>query len=1386
MTTLATTVPDEVSATREHRFRLNRAGILNVWQYDDQVFQLADGRLLLRGANGAGKSKTLEMLLPFVLDGDKARMTASARHHTSLLWLMTDGYDGQARVGYLWVEFARTTEAGQEEFLTCGVGIRATASSRSATAWFFTTRRRVGSELALEDEAGPLSRPRLVEALAGTGQVFEQARAYKEHVGRTLFGLELEQYDEVLRLLYWLRQPQIGEDIEPARLAGQLLQALPQLDDQAVRTAGDTFDELAAVGEQLDRRSAAAGALEVLSDAYVAYARAVGADRAEGLLAAHREQARRRSDLRRAEDHRAAVSEERRALEEASQAAVGELEDCRTRLRTLQDSPEARSQRRLTDLAERVGELEETATTARGTFAEADQRLQSRQQRLDRDRQDLLDRVRSHVEATRVADQELDRLAPPAVLASAGLAATGALDDLDAMGRLARGLDGFPDLVGAARGQLGQRQAALAAVRASLADVRAAERDSADQDRRAAEAETRWERATGAAADAEQTVDALTVELAGRLRTWASRSSVPSWQVPETLTVEVLERLPADVRAAAEPALDELRGLQQKAALARDTAAAEIEGLVRRRDAIEAETDPAPPEPALPRTARPDGAPLWRLVDFGPGLAQGARAGVEAALQASGLLDAWVRPDGRLLDAEQRDTVLAPGAAAAGPNLADLLVVDVPPGCDIEAEVVAAVLAQVAVPSTPGGSGEAPGNRTGEGAGTPVVDAVGADPAVVGGAWVRTDGSWALGPLRGHAAKEKAQYVGATARADERRRRLAEVETALGLARGRHDEAAGELERLEDRILDVQGWLRDLPPVQPLLRAWATLDERRTAEAQEEREHLQAQESAQEARRRLAGRRHELRRLAEQHGVPDEEQPLSALEERLRSLVADLGRLETAAPVLRRDLGRLQQDLEVLSGEAEHVTSLGETATAAEGRASQARAELEELESAVGADVAELRRRLGELQTAIAGLERRLTDHRGRQRELDQSEGRAEEAARVAQERVAETDRAVSDAAARFAELSDVPGLLAASGGADEPVDATPLVAARSLSAGDPLPGALIATARELAGASGDVTECFNRVYKAHAEASTGPAADHEPRLLSFGELLALVGRDDGGEHPITVLSARVTAGVERDRHLLTERERNQFEQHILGELGDAIRRRRLEAEELVTAMNRLLHQVSTSQGIRVRLHWHLRDDVPPEAREAVRLLTEPVGALLPEERATLRDSLHRLIAVSRAEQPELSYAEHLALALDYRRWFAFRIRYTRPEAEGRWLDLHRRSPLSQGEQKVLCYLPLFAAAAAHFSSLAGAAPHAPRLVLLDDAFPKIDVRTHPLLFGLLVQLDLDFVITSERLWGDHPTVPSLAIYEALRDPAQRGIAQYEFRWDGRALQAMT
>ena len=145
----------------------------------------------------------------------------------------------------------------------------------------------------LEDDAGPLARDRLRAAVEPAGQVFDSASAYKQHVGRLLFGLEPAQYDELLRLLYWLRQPQVGEDIEPARLAEQLVQALPQLDDDAVRAAGDTFDELAAFGEQLDRQRRSAEAVAAFAGVYADYARDVLRARGAALAEHHRERTRR-------------------------------------------------------------------------------------------------------------------------------------------------------------------------------------------------------------------------------------------------------------------------------------------------------------------------------------------------------------------------------------------------------------------------------------------------------------------------------------------------------------------------------------------------------------------------------------------------------------------------------------------------------------------------------------------------------------------------------------------------------------------------------------------------------------------------------------------------------------------------------------------------------------------------------------------------------------------------------------------------------------------------------------------------------------------------------------------------------------------------------------
>ena len=67
-----------MTVVADARWRPSRAGILNVYQYEDETLHFAGGRLLLRGVNGSGKSTAMNMLLPFLLRQHKVCVSVRA------------------------------------------------------------------------------------------------------------------------------------------------------------------------------------------------------------------------------------------------------------------------------------------------------------------------------------------------------------------------------------------------------------------------------------------------------------------------------------------------------------------------------------------------------------------------------------------------------------------------------------------------------------------------------------------------------------------------------------------------------------------------------------------------------------------------------------------------------------------------------------------------------------------------------------------------------------------------------------------------------------------------------------------------------------------------------------------------------------------------------------------------------------------------------------------------------------------------------------------------------------------------------------------------------------------------------------------------------------
>lgn len=101
----------------------------------------------------------------------------------------------------------------------------------------------------------------------------------------------------------------------------------------------------------------------------------------------------------------------------------------------------------------------------------------------------------------------------------------------------------------------------------------------------------------------------------------------------------------------------------------------------------------------------------------------------------------------------------------------------------------------------------------------------------------------------------------------------------------------------------------------------------------------------------------------------------------------------------------------------------------------------------------------------------------------------------------------------------------------------------------------------------------------------------------------------------------------------------------------------------------------------------------------------------------------------------------------------------------------------SGGEQAKLAHLPLFAATAGYYATASAVAP---RLLMLDEAFAGIDDDQRADCLGMLVELDLDVVLTNFNEWGCYPQVPAIAIYHLERVEGQKGVAALRYVWDGR------
>jgi hypothetical protein len=222
------------------RFAPTRAGIINLWDYRDEEFLFVDGWLVLRGPNGSGKTKALEVLFPFVLDGriEPRRLNPFAGEDRTMKSNLL--YRGQeSSHAYVWMEFG-----DGDRFVTIGIGLRAQPHIDRVTRWHFVAVGRVGVDLSLLDDGDrPVSRRDLIYRL-GAEAVRDSAEEYRHLVDAKLFGLGPARYEQLLDLVLTLRKPQLAKDLNPVELSRTLQRGLRPVEDHLLVEAARSFDDM--------------------------------------------------------------------------------------------------------------------------------------------------------------------------------------------------------------------------------------------------------------------------------------------------------------------------------------------------------------------------------------------------------------------------------------------------------------------------------------------------------------------------------------------------------------------------------------------------------------------------------------------------------------------------------------------------------------------------------------------------------------------------------------------------------------------------------------------------------------------------------------------------------------------------------------------------------------------------------------------------------------------------------------------------------------------------------------------------------------------------------------------------------------------------------------
>lgn len=1344
------------------RFKMNRIGFVNFWLYDEEDFEFADGKLLLRGQNGSGKSITTQSFIPFVLDGDRtpSRLDpfGSSDRRMEYYFLGEEGKD--EATGYLFLEFKKEHSG---EYRTIGIGQRA-KRGKPMDFWGFIILdgRRIGYDLWLYREVGsnkiPLDKREMKNEL-GEGNLFTDSQSeYKKLVNQNIFGFrKAEQYEQFIKLLVKVRAPKLSKEFKPTKVYEILNDSLQTLTDEDLRAMVDAMEKMDEIQDSLEMLNRAFADVKIIRNEYTRYNQYMLAKKAQGYLGKKQEVERARWELSEQEQRIHEMTDDQQNKNRRLEALFEQKKLAETERNGLMDTDMEEVDRKLelarngrNQAAQQEQRWKEKAEGYREKILREEQQLREITGILEQRQQELSEHRQKLTEAQEILQWDRHEQAME-------LMAQERYEDTD---EIAKSLAMYKALIEKCKRVISRYEEVCRQYDEAARQLDLRRKQKAELEQRLEEAQERT-------ADSMDRWISSIFEIEKKASEWHPERAVlleAEQKVRQYQSVSDAGALRKLLREEYERQRQKLSDLHYEKEREKERYAQQLEeageelALVQNQEELEPERDllTEASRKAL-RTAGITAVPFYKTVEFAKELNAETCAAIEAQLEKMGILDALiVAPEDFLRIRTECPEFLDAVLCVEDEGTSDFTKLVVSEELDERLrESVSRILSSIYETK---GSGN--------------------------GIYLGGDGWFRHGILTGKAAKSgEAEFVGTLARRRRREQKIKQLQDQIGELQRMLASVSGALVLLETRLDTLRAEYESVPDFSEIDQALA-------------------HEKECEFELQMMSREYAEREAVEQECAQKKNQQYQVM-------------LQSCKPF---PYGRTEEEYDEVCACVEEYQEIWQSGrellfrvAAERNHRSMMQEQMEQDEQAMDEALVEKRRysiSIREYDIQIQQFE----DYLNRPENIE----KANRLKRLAEE-LTQIDRESGGLKEQLIRLDEkLHALRESQPGQKQRLER--MIGEESclrnyfeeeLSLGLVFEreGVLLPEcAKKAVGViresdknrePGDMLQSLYQVYQKHngSLASYGTALEEcfeaVDDVLGAGENISVIRKRvrvvsvwNGKKVYMEEFYRILKNSIDETELLIQEKDRELFENILSQTISQQLTDRIAESRKWVEDMSKLMKEMDTSMGLSFSLDWKPRtaeNEAELDTAELEQILlrdhnlltTEDIGRVASHFRSKIRMEKQRL----EENGGMINYMELVRDALDYRRWFEFRMFFRRGEEARRPLSNAAFNRFSGGEKAMAMYVPLFAAVNAQYKKT-DYEDH-PRMIALDEAFAGVDDKNISSMFELVHKLDFDYIMNSQALWGCYETVSAIRIAELLRPMNSQVVTIIRYTWNG-------